>query len=152
MSSKTLGRRKSALHGGQNMRETAKSNSGVQLEASIPPGAASLGSILCTDDLRRRSSRPPDYEKENSALVALVSALADSPHTILQTLAETILEITRSDSAGLSFLMADGGDGGQRFYWPAIAGMWNPHVGGGIPRDFAPCGRVLDRNCTLLFT
>jgi PAS domain S-box-containing protein len=84
--------------------------------------------------------------------VALVSALADSPRTILQTLAETILEITQSDSAGLSFLTTDDGDGGKRFYWPAIAGMWNPHVGGGIPHDFAPCGDVLNRNCTLLFT
>jgi hypothetical protein len=28
--------------------------------------------------------------------------------------------------------------------------MWEPHIGG-TPRDFAPCGDVLDRNCTLLF-
>ena len=30
--------------------------------------------------------------------------------------------------------------------------MWNPHVGGGTPRDFGPCGDVLDQNRTLLFT
>jgi transcriptional regulator with GAF, ATPase, and Fis domain len=29
--------------------------------------------------------------------------------------------------------------------------MWKEHVGGGTPRDFGPCGDVLDRNCTLLF-
>src|SRR5262249_49255645 len=40
---------------------------------------------------------------------------------------------------------------GKRFYWPAIAGMWNPHVGGGTPRNFGPCGDVLDQNRTLLF-
>jgi len=83
-----------------------------------------------------------------------VSSLADSPRTIFQTLAETILDITRSDSAGLSLLTRDGKTpdvGGERFYWPAIAGMWNPHVGGGTPRNFGPCGDVLDRNCTLLF-
>ena len=50
----------------------------------------------------------PDYEKENRALVALVSALADSPSTILQTLAETILDVTQCDSAGLSLLTVDG--------------------------------------------
>jgi PAS domain S-box-containing protein len=33
----------------------------------------------------------------------------------------------------------------------AIAGMWNPHVGGGTPRNFGPCGDVLDQNRTLLF-
>jgi PAS domain S-box-containing protein len=100
--------------------------------------------------LRRRPSRSPDYEKENRALVALVTALADSPATVLQTLAETILGITESDSAGISLLTTD--DGGKRFYWPAIAGVWNPYVGGGTPRDFGPCGDVLDRNCTLLFS
>ena len=80
----------------------------LPLEGSIPEGLASLESILCTEDLQRRPSRPPDYEKENRALVALVSALADSPSTIFQTLAETILGITRSDSAGLSLLTRDG--------------------------------------------
>lgn len=130
------------------MIESAKSQRYFPLETSIPQ--ASLESILCTEELQRRRSRPPVYEKENRALVALVSTLADSPGTILQTLAETILEITESDSAGLSLLTRD--DDGKRFYWPAIAGMWNPHVGGGTPRNFGPCGDVLDRNCTLLFT
>src|SRR5207245_8070454 len=54
----------------------------------------------------------------------------------------------RSDSAGVSLLTTD--DGGKRFYWPAIAGRWKPHIGGGTPRDFGPCGDVLDRNIPLL--
>src|SRR5260370_38272947 len=29
--------------------------------------------------------------------------------------------------------------------------MWNPHVGGGTPRNFGPCGDVLDQKRTLLF-
>src|SRR6202007_1287965 len=135
------------------MTESAKSKSDVPLETSIPHGAASLESILCTEELHRRPLRPPDYVKENRALVALVSALADSPRTILQILAETILDITQSDSAGLSLLTKDGKTPdvcGKRFYWPAIAGMWNPHVGGGTPRNFGPCGDVLDQNRTLL--
>lgn len=119
------------------------------VEASIPDGIASLDSILCTDELRRRAWRPPDYEKENRALVALASALADPQSNILQTLAETILEVTQCDSSGLSLLTKD--DGGKRFYWPAIAGIWSPHIGGGTPRDFGPCGDVLDCNRTLLF-
>src|SRR5438046_9175768 len=135
---------------GRNMTESFKSTRATPFEHSVPEAAASLESILCTEELERRPSRLPDYEKENRALVALVSALADSPGTILQTLAETILEITESDSAGLSLLTRD--DDGKRFYWPAIAGMWNPHVGGGTPRNFGPCGDVLDQNRTLLFT
>ena len=69
------------------------------LESSIPNGVASLESILCTEELRSRPWRAPDYGRENRALVTLASALADSPSTILQTLAEVILEITQSDSA-----------------------------------------------------
>jgi PAS domain S-box-containing protein len=133
--------------------EVAETTSDVLLESSLP--TAPLESILCTEELQRRPSRPPDYEKENRALVKLVSALADSPATIFQTLADTILEITQCDSAGLSLLTRDGKTPdvcGQRFYWPAIAGMWNPHQGGGTPRNFGPCGDVLDQNRTLLFT
>src|SRR5262245_46296143 len=126
----------------------------LPFEDSIPEAGASLESILCTEELRRRPSRPPDHERENRALVALVSALADSPSTILQTLAETIRDMTECDSAGLSLLTRDGKRPdalGKRCYWPAIAGMWNPHVGGGTPRNFGPCGDVLDQDRTLLF-
>jgi PAS domain S-box-containing protein len=136
------------------MTESVKSENDLSLEDSITYSGVSLEAILCTDELRRRPSRPPDYEKENRALVRLANALADSPSTILQTLAETILDITECDSAGLSLLTKDGKTPdvcGNRFYWPAIAGMWNPHVGGGTPRNFGPCGDVLDQNRTLLF-
>jgi hypothetical protein len=54
------------------------------LEDSIPEAGASLESILCIEELQRRPSRPPDYENERRALVALMSALADSPSTIFQ--------------------------------------------------------------------
>src|SRR5215475_13965184 len=126
----------------------------VPLKGESPHPTVSLESILCTEELQRRPSRPPDQEKENRALVKLVSALADSPSTIFQTLAETIQDITQCDSAGLSLLTRDGKTphvDGMRFYWPAICGMWNPHVGGGTPRNFGPCGDVLDQNRTLLF-
>jgi hypothetical protein len=131
-------------------KPVAENKNECALNTAIP--TAPLESILCTEELQRRPSRPPDYEKENRALVKLVSALADSPRTIFQTLAETIRDITDCDSAGLSLLTKDGKTphvDGERFYWPAICGMWNPHVGGGTPRNFGPCGDVLDQNRTL---
>ena len=131
------------------MTESTKSKNDVPLAAaSIPEGAVSLDSILCTEELHRRPWRSPDYAVENRTLVALSSALADSPRTILQTLAEKVLEVVQADSAGLSLLTKDE----KRFYWPAIAGAWQLHLGGGTPRDFGPCGDVLDRNVPLLFT
>jgi signal transduction histidine kinase len=129
------------------MTGTGTSNDS-SLDTAMLVGAAPLESILCTEELRRRPSRPPDYETENHALAALVGALADSPRTILQALADKVLAILEADSAGLSLLTKDR----KRFYWAAIAGAWRPHVGGGTPRDFGPCGDVLDRNIPMLFT
>jgi len=120
--------------------------------ADQPPdlsGIVPLQSVLCTEELNRRPLRPPDYELENRALASLAQALADSPLTILQKMAEIMLETFRADSSGFSLLTKD--DGGKRFHWPAIAGQWKPHIGGGTPREFGPCGDVLDRNCPLLF-
>jgi PAS domain S-box-containing protein len=107
-------------------------------------------SALSTAELSRRPSRPPDYESENRALIALAKELAAAPDGILQKLAETALSLCRAHSAGLSLL--EDGDRKSNFHWRAIAGIWAPHKGGGTPRDFGPCGTVLDRNVPLLFS
>jgi len=124
---------------------SANFQNNVPLETSIP--GASLESILCTQELRNRPSRSPDYETENRALVALASALADSPRTILQTLADKVFEVLHADSAGLSLLTEDE----KRFYWAAVAGAWRPRIGAEAPRNFGPCGDVLDHNVPMLF-
>jgi signal transduction histidine kinase len=129
--------------------ESIVSQNGKGEDDSASCAAVPLESILCTEELHRRPSRPPNYQKENGALLALSNALADTPRTVLQTLADTILAVCQSGSAGISLLSTD--DGGKRFCWPAIAGAWKPHIGGGTPRDFGPCGDVLDRNTPLLF-
>lgn len=134
------------LHVREDLTESGKSD--LPLQASIPVGACPLGSIVCTDELSRRPSHAPEFEEENRALSALVSALADSPRTVLQTLADKVLEVLHADSAGLSLLTKDE----KRFYWAAIAGAWSPHIGGGTPRGFGPCGDVLDRCTPMLFT
>jgi PAS domain S-box-containing protein len=117
------------------------------IDRSMSP--VSLDSILFTDELDRRPARPPDHEKQGKALVALMRALAHSPQTVLQTLADTILDVLQCGSAGVSLLTTE--DGGKRFYWPAISGVWKEHIGGGTPREFGPCGTVLDQNKPLLF-
>jgi PAS domain S-box-containing protein len=109
---------------------------------------ASLESVLITDELNRRPSRPPHYAAENRALLSIAQHMADSPRSALQKLAEIALEICQAGSAGVSLLWKKGGD----FYWPAIAGAWKPYIGGGTPRNFGPCGVVLDRDSMQLFT
>jgi PAS domain S-box-containing protein len=114
-------------------------------EADAP---VALEAVLCTEELTRRPSRPPEHEKENQALIALIHGMVNSPADILQTLVDTICQMLGCGSAGVSLLTPDGG---TRFYWPAISGVWKPHIGGGTPRNFGPCGDVLDQNRTLLF-
>ncbi len=128
------------------MTESGNSRN-VPFESSNQIAAAPLESIVCTQELRNRPSRSPEYEKENRALAALARALADSPRTILQTLADKVFEVLNADSAGLSLLTKDE----KRFYWAAVAGAWRPHVGADAPRNFGPCGDVLDLNSPMLF-
>jgi GAF domain-containing protein len=109
------------------------------------PGAP-LEAILCTDELNGRPFRPPNRDIERSALTALARGLSSSPQTVLQSLAETILKVFQCDSAGVSLV----NDEETRFVWPAIAGVWKRHIGGGTPRHFGPCGDVLHYDCALL--
>jgi len=126
--------------------------SGESLSARAAPsdlhGGVPLSAILLTEELWRRPARAPDYQSENRALAKLIEALSERPTTILQTLADTALDTLDADSAGLSLLTDDG----TAFEWGAIAGAWKPHLGGGTPREFGPCGDVLDRKTPMLFS
>jgi PAS domain S-box-containing protein len=125
-------------------------NGGFQPVSGATGYGLDLKSVLSTAELNRRPSRPPDHASENRALIALAQEMAVSPDGILQKLADTALVLCRAHSAGLSLL--EEGDQKTKFHWRAIAGAWSPHLGGGTPRDFGPCGTVLDRNVALLFS
>ncbi|MEO6002691.1 MAG: hypothetical protein ABIZ04_18270 [Opitutus sp.] len=103
--------------------------------------------MIRTKELQRRVRRPPDFEVDSKALIAFAKHLASSPATILQKLTEVAVEMLIAGSAGVSLLHKQTGD----FYWPAIAGAWRPNIGGGTPRNFGPCGSVLDRDSVVLF-
>jgi signal transduction histidine kinase/CheY-like chemotaxis protein len=128
------------------------------MDALKPSGSpVPLESVLCTEELQRRPSRPPDYHAENQALLALAQELTNSPGHVLQALVDVALELCRGHSAGISLLEEGppGGlnPGGDHFRWHAVAGQWAPLVWNTTtPRDFGPCGTVLDRNTTLLFS
>ena len=46
---------------------------------------ADLESVISTSELNRRPMRPPDYESENRALVALVEVMTAFPDDICRT-------------------------------------------------------------------
>lgn len=115
---------------------------------AAPHPAPDPASMVSMAELARRPSRLPDYAAENRALVALAQEMATQPDGILQKLSDTALTLCRAHSAGFSLLEDE--DHKRNFHWRAIAGQWSPHVGGGTPRDFGPCGTVLDRNMAML--
>ena len=110
--------------------------------------ACSLTDIDITSELARRPTRPPAYEAENRALVNLASVMDSDPHTILQKLADAALELCQAESSGISILESDIVP--PLFRWYATAGKFAPFLGGTTPRDFSPCGVVLDRNAAQL--
>ncbi|MEO8166502.1 MAG: ATP-binding protein, partial [Betaproteobacteria bacterium] len=122
----------------------------VHPDSNIDELPISLDSVLATEALFLRPSRAPDYKTENLALVGLAKELGkSSPLGLLQKLVDAALVLCRAQSAGISLL--DEENGQKIFRWPAIAGDWAAHIGGTTPRDFSPCGIVVDRDAVQLF-
>jgi GAF domain-containing protein len=113
-----------------------------------PSHSVDLESVIITAELDHRPLRTADFLNENVVITSLVREMAKSPEDIFQKLVEAVLKLCDAQSAGISLLDKEH----KAFYWPAIAGQWKHYIGGGTPRDFGPCGTVLDRNATLLFS
>src|SRR3954452_24657042 len=105
--------------------------------------------IIPATELARRPSRPPDHAAEARALAALSEAMATSPETVLQRLVEVVLELTASDSAGVSILEEQ--DGTLILRSRAIAGAFAANLNGTRPPTASPCATAMARNQVLLF-
>ncbi|MHC5539263.1 GAF domain-containing protein, partial [Singulisphaera rosea] len=110
--------------------------------------AAPIDHVVITEELARRPRRLPDFGAENLALVGLAEVMAESPKAILQRLSDAVLELCRTDSAGISIEEAEGRN--PVFRWRATSGAYDKYVGETMPRGFSPCGVVLDRNAPVL--
>jgi PAS domain-containing protein len=109
---------------------------------------AHLHEVLRTEELSQRSTRPPQYEAENRALHGLVAELASRPKNLLQKLAETVLDLCRAESAGVSIPVP--GEPGT-FRCEAVAGRALCLAGATLGRHDSPCGTVVDRDAAQLF-
>lgn len=109
---------------------------------------ASLTDVICTEALRSRPTRAPNHAAENLALVKVAQLMAHSPREILQTLTDVALELCRAGSAGISILEGFGRE--EVFRWRALSGELSSHLGETTPRDFSPCGVVVDREALQL--
>ncbi|MBA2113199.1 ATP-binding protein [Bremerella alba] len=107
-------------------------------------GGCSIDEVITTAALANRPSRSPDFAAENQALLELGSAFADSPKGVLQKLADIALELCGAGSSGISIAEAEGDQ--AIFRWRATAGEFQKYYLGTMPRDFSPCGVVLQRD------
>ena len=109
---------------------------------------APLDKVIANAELNRRRLRQRQRDGLQQALERLRCDLATSPRGILQNLTDTALELCQAQSAGVSLLEREGER--QFFRWHAVSGKWAPLVWTTLPREFSPCGTVLDRNAPQL--
>jgi signal transduction histidine kinase len=120
----------------------------TQHDSSPRREAVHVEDIFITHDLDRRPRRLPDYQAENRGLVELARGLAQAPESILQRVTEMARELCHAETAGISLI--EQYEGHAVFRWRALAGVFASHLGGMTPRDFSPCGIVVDRRQTQL--
>ena len=107
-----------------------------------------LEDVIATGLLDERIPRVRKPAAQARAISELKRVLAGSPRAVLQKLVEVALELCQAQSAGISLLEESGG---RRFFrWHAVAGEWSGLLWSTLPREFSPCGTVLDREETLL--
>ncbi|MUL35172.1 GAF domain-containing protein [Gloeocapsopsis dulcis] len=115
------------------------------------PETVTLNDVLITEELFKRSPRPPNLQAENQALRSLAQQMARDSQSLMQTLLDTALELCQAGTAGVSLLETTP-DGEETFRWTVLAGTLAHYVGGSAPRNFSPCGVCLDQGTPVLFS
>jgi len=117
------------------------------------PDAITLDDILITEELSRRSPRPPNWQAESEALRSLTRQLVHDPEVMLQSLVDWAVELgdRRPVTAGVS-LVETNSEGEDVFRWVALSGTLADRVGGCTPRHFSPCWVCLEREAPVLFS
>jgi len=118
---------------------------GKPLEPLVP-----LEVVISTAELAWRSCRAPEYEAESQVLVELAGQIIRSPASALEHLVKAIMRLCRGGSAGVSII--DEYRGEALFRAHALSGEMAEHVWGTTPRDFSPCGMVVDSNSLQLMS
>jgi len=112
-----------------------------------PESPCDLDAVIATDLLDGRKARAFRFDLETRIGLDLARDLAKKPDNFFNRLVEAALELSGADSTGISLLDEET----KSFIWPAVAGKLKCYIGSGTPRDFGPCGTVLDRQSVVLF-
>lgn len=106
------------------------------------------GGVFITEELGRRSARPPDYKREKDALRELLAQMATAPEDVLPKFVALAMDLTGGSSAGISLLETEPAPG--LFRWRYLRGALAPFEDAVTPRDDSPCGVTLEQNGPVL--
>ncbi|GAA6620930.1 ATP-binding protein [Scytonema sp. NUACC26] len=109
-----------------------------------------LNDILITEELSRRSPRPPNWQAQAMAMQPLARQMARDPETLLQTLVDLAVELCQAGSAVLSLPQTTEA-GEEVFRWSVISGALASLVGNTTSRNSSSCGVCLERGTPVLF-
>ena len=114
--------------------------------------AMTLDDVIANEELERRRPRHDQSHALQARIDTLSHELATSPRQVLQKLTDAVIDLCQAHSAGVSLLEREG-EGEKRrelFRWHAVSGRFAPLLWSTLPRDFSPCGTVLDRGAPQL--
>jgi len=101
-------------------------------------------SVLNPDALFTRPVRAPDLRAELRAMHTLAQEMIKSPAEVMDRFVELAIELCNAESGGISLFEAQPNSPGI-FRWYGLKGRFAAYLGGTTPREFSPCGVVLDR-------
>jgi two-component sensor histidine kinase len=104
--------------------------------------------VFITDELDRRVPVKIDSLKEKIALQELAGLMASNPEQVLPKFVSLAMEMAGGVSAGLSLYEEAPAPG--VFRWHHLQGTLAQFAGATTPRNYSPCGIVLDLNAPVL--
>ena len=104
--------------------------------------------VFITEELDRRTPVKVDTLREKKALQEIAALMADDPAQVLPKFVSLAMEMTQGVSAGLSLLEDNPAPG--VFRWHHLTGTLARFTGATTPRNFSPCGIVLDLDTPVL--
>jgi hypothetical protein len=109
-----------------------------------------LRDLLDDPEFLARTGKKRDYHQPFHALRRITQVFSEHPENVLQELVNVAVSCCGAESAGISLAEPNEADE-PTFRWIAIAGSFEPYLGGRTPRFFSPCGTCLDRGRAQLY-
>ena len=110
--------------------------------------ASKVPDVFITDELDRRTPVKIDALREKKAFQEIAALMADDPAQVLPKFVSLAMEMAEGVSAGLSLYEENPAPG--VFRWHHLTGTLARFTGATTPRNFSPCGIVLDLDAPVL--